>query len=217
MANENYPQENVLDDNYREEINWDKVGGVPAQGNYEFIVVKADPVKSKESGKPMLKVQLEIRSAYEEANAEFVKRMVFENLMLTAADGFRTKEFCEAAGVEPPSVISRETVEEFAHFLTGKTLGGAIRHRVYQGRTQANVGTYFAEGQPLVPGQGQAPQQQEEEAPTPKRGSRSNGTNSARQAAAPHQGPTRSLRESVPQRGTTGPKNGAANGTTRRR
>jgi hypothetical protein len=193
----------MIDDSYQDEINWDKVGGVPAAGTYGLEVVEATATATKKK-QPMVKVRFEIKNTYDPAHEEFVTRNIFENFVLTREAGFRAKEFADAAGIDMPGVVNRDSLEEWAQLILGRKVDATLFHKDFEGRPQAKIKSYWPEGQAKVSGpatsaaaEADGGGDRRDRRQTNGGGAKangSNGANGARQAQAPA-GQTRSLRE----------------------
>src|SRR5271166_3599102 len=172
---------------YEDQVNWDTVGSPVPQGDYDGEVIKAE-YKPTSAGKHMAKVQLKIEAAYDQANEEKGKdRHVFENFVFTQEAGFRVKNFAEMAGIELPTILNKEIVEQWAASIVGIKIGFNVKHREWQGSKQASVTKFFpyqagAAGDQQAEEQQAEEQQAEEQAPAPPPAAKPQST--LRQAAA---------------------------------
>lgn len=115
---------------------------VPA-GLYKLRVANAEPRES-DSGKPMVSVQFEIAEA-DSGDEKTIGRKVFDNLILTAEDGFRTKNFCTEAEVSPPKTVDFKAVERWCSDLADVTVRAKLTQRTFKGRTNAAIDYYGTE------------------------------------------------------------------------
>lgn len=158
---------------YEDQLNWDTVGSPVPQGDYDGEIIKAE-YKPTSAGKHMAKIQIKIEAAYDPANEEKSKdRLVFENFVFTQEAGFRVKNFAEMAGVELPTMVNKEIVEQWSTSIVGIKVGFNVKHREWQGSKQASVTKFFpyqtsaAEQDQQAEEQQAEEQQVEEQAPPP--------------------------------------------------
>jgi len=145
-----YNQEGFTD--YEDQLNWETVGSPVAIGDYDAEVVKAE-YKPTSAGKHMAKVQLKIEAAsmmkdedpeaFAQREEKSKDRLVFENFVFTQEAGFRVKNFAEMAGVDLPTFVTKQIVEEWATNIVGVKVGINIKHREWQGSLQASVSKCF--------------------------------------------------------------------------
>jgi len=192
-----YGQEGFTD--YEDQLNWDTVGSPVPLGDYDVEVVKAE-YKPTSAGKHMAKIQFKIESAYDQANEEKSKdRLVFENFVFTQEAGFRVKNFAEAAGIDLPTIVSKQVIEEWAASIVGVKVGINVKHREWQGSLQASVGKCF----PYQSGGAVAQEQQTEEQQAEEQQAE------PEEASAPAPKPQSTLRQAVPQTNKANGTNGA--------
>jgi hypothetical protein len=141
-----YSGESMMD--YEEEINWDEVGNPPSIGNYNVVIEKAEYKQSSQK-KHMIKVQMKI-DGYDPEHPELESQMgrsLFTNFNFTAQGGFVVKAFVNAAaaqGIELPRVVNRAVLEEWAAGIVGIHIGVAVKHRLWNEQTQADIAKWFA-------------------------------------------------------------------------
>lgn len=133
-----------------ETFNWDEISDEAppplADGFYFATFAKTDFQKAK-SGKPGVKIEFTVTKAYGGADGE-LKRKLFDNPVFSQESAFRLKRLAKSAGVELPSVVNRETIEEFCGNLQSSS-GVWIRTKqnTYEGKVSARVDQYFSEAQ----------------------------------------------------------------------
>jgi len=165
---------------YEDNLNWDAVGSPVPEGNYDVEVLKSD-YKPTSAGKHMAKVQFKIEAAaqmenedpeaFQQREEKSKDRIIFENFVFTQEAGFRVKNFAEMAGVDLPTFVTKQIVEEWAAGIMGLKVSVNLKHREWQGSKQASVSKFFPyQSGGAVPEQQQAEEQQmeaEQEAPPP--------------------------------------------------
>lgn len=107
---------------------------VPPIGEYNFIVASVEKTFSKSSGKPMLKVRLELQGA---------DGSVFDNLVISENAMFKVVTFFESIGLKKKGEEITISIGDLADRATGKEGRCKIKHELYNGNTNAKVDKYL--------------------------------------------------------------------------
>jgi hypothetical protein len=129
------------------EVDWKKIdSGSPTpleRGIYNAVVIKAEPQETK-NGKPALSIELQVESKYKDDSGE-VRRKLFDTFTMTAEGLFKTKQFCDATGIEPPATTSYGDVCEFAEDMINAEVYVLVGTRTWEGKARNRVEFFIAD------------------------------------------------------------------------
>lgn len=130
---------------FNDEMDWaaESVEGGKAAppGLYDVKVVSAKP-KTAKTDKPMIEVKLQITGAAEEANNETIGWFVYDNWVIAKGAGFRVKNFCMVANIDPPKSQNFDVIAKFCEEVEGTEVPVVLNQRKFEDRVRANVQYY---------------------------------------------------------------------------
>jgi hypothetical protein len=117
-----------------------------AVGYYSLRIVKAEylvsaPKENKRS-KHMLPVEYEVTGAYITKNEPHIGAHITDYVVFSKATVQRAALFAREAGVEPPKVANRSTLENLASEIIGVEVSARITHELWNGDKRARVTSY---------------------------------------------------------------------------
>lgn len=128
-----------------DDVDWDEVdSGSPTpldRGIYGAVVTKAE-CKETKNGKPCIELNLDVTDKYD-SDDDVSSRKLFDTFTMTKDALFKTKQFCEAADMEPPASTRYGDVSEFAEELIDTEVWVLLGQRTFEGKSRNRIEFYI--------------------------------------------------------------------------
>jgi hypothetical protein len=127
---------------FDEQIDWEHVGNPPPPHEFNLECEQAE-YKRSTTNRHMIKTKWKI-TGYDQKwdDEKYMGRTVFANLNFSQEGAFLTKQLFPLLGLDLPRTINAAILEDICGDITGKTVSALLKHRQWNGQTQADISKF---------------------------------------------------------------------------
>jgi hypothetical protein len=127
---------------FDEKIDWEHVGNPPPAHVFNLECEQAE-YKRSSTNRHMIKTKWKI-VGYDPKNDDekYMGRSVFANLNFSQEGAFLTKQLFPLIGLDLPRTINAAILEDLCGEIAGKTVSALLKHRQWNGQTQADISKF---------------------------------------------------------------------------